>query len=528
MAKLNLNTAQQARVNLTQKQQKHIAQIYKNAALSVGRKARSLPNTPSSPLYKSELNKLKKELKVQLAAAEQALKGEIYDNMESAAQAVVKDNLQFLENVGLTVEGAYSKVPTEIVKMVATGQLYEGKWSLSRALWKDHMKTQYDINTVVATGIAANKSAYDIAKDLEKYLKPDARKDWDWNKVYPGTRRKVDYSAQRLARTMVSHAYQQAFVRTTQNNPFVTEYIWLSSGGERMCEICADRNGQHYPKDKLPLDHPNGMCTFEAVLSGNMVDISNRIADWALGNTDSDIDKWLESMGVDAKNLPAVQRASQMANTGSKIPSAEDWINIIKQVELQDMLDIEAANFEKFTGVEKSALRTYTGSSYRRWNGYLRGTRSDLRPGEAEQIEAAKQALSKSAFERPAVLRRGTDFGDLAGLIGAKDFDQTMWELGNMTASELNSKYAGVIGEYKGFTSTSSMWDKGFSGPVEVVFYAPEGTQASSIMGISQFGTGEGETLLNAGTRVRILRIEESDGHMNSDIRMYLEILPQK
>ena len=38
MAKLNLNTAQQARVNLTQKQQKHIAQIYKNAALSVGRK----------------------------------------------------------------------------------------------------------------------------------------------------------------------------------------------------------------------------------------------------------------------------------------------------------------------------------------------------------------------------------------------------------------------------------------------------------------------------------------------------------
>ena len=185
-----------------------------------------------------------------------------------------------------------------------------------------------------------------------------------------------------------------------------------------------------------------------------------------------------------------------------------------------------AANFEKFTGVEKDALRTYTGSSYRRWNGYLRGTRSDLRPGEAEQIEAAKQALSKSAFERPAVLRRGTDLGDLAGLIGAKDFDQTQWELEQMSASKLNKLYANTIGEYKGFTSTSSMWDKGFSGPVEVVFYAPEGTQASSIMGISQFGTAEGETLLNAGTQVRILRIEESDGHMSSSIRMYLEILP--
>lgn len=296
MAKINLNTAEQTRVALTKQQEKRIAQIYKRASKYVAKKAKSLPDTPSASLYKSQLNKLKKDLDKELKAAEQALKGEIKGNMQSAAQAVVDDNTKFLSDVGLTIEGAYHRVPKEVVESVATGQLYEGKWSLSKALWKDHLRTRRDINEVVAEGIAANKSAYDIAKDLEKYLNPDARKDWDWSKVYPGTRRKVDYSAQRLARTMVSHAYQQAFVKTTKNNPFVTEYVWLSSGGARMCEICADRDGKHYSKDDLPLDHPNGMCTFEAVLSGSLTDIADRLADWATGKSDPEIDTWVKQL----------------------------------------------------------------------------------------------------------------------------------------------------------------------------------------------------------------------------------------
>lgn len=295
-SKLNLNTAEQTRVALTKQQEKRIAQIYKRASKYVAKKAESLPDTPSAPLYKAQLNKLKKDLEKELKAAEQALKGEIKENMQAAAQAVVDDSTKFLEDAGLTIEGAYHRVPKEVVKSVATGQLYEGKWSLSKALWKDHLRTRRDINEVVAEGIAANKSAYDIAKDLEKYLNPDARKDWDWSKVYPGTRRKVDYSAQRLARTMVSHAYQQAFVKTTKNNPFVTEYVWLSSGGARTCEICADRDGKHYSKDDLPLDHPNGMCTFEAVLSGSLTDIADRLADWATGKSDPEIDAWVKHL----------------------------------------------------------------------------------------------------------------------------------------------------------------------------------------------------------------------------------------
>ena len=101
-----------------------------------------------------------------------------------------------------------------------------------------------------------------------------------------------------------------------------------------------------------------------------------------------------------------------------------------------------------------------------------------------------------------------------------------MRKLRDMSISELNDMFQGSLGTYHGFTSTSSLWDRGFSGNVEVVFYAPQGTAASSIMKISQFGTSEGETLLNAGTTVRVLRIEESDGHKGSDIRVFMEIIP--
>ena len=92
---------------------------------------------------------------------------------------------------------------------------------------------------------------------------------------------------------MVSHAYQQSFVRTTQRNPFVTKYKWEASNSSRLCEICASRDGVLFEKDELPLDHPNGMCTFTAV-TDSMVDIADRIADWVEGKSDPELDDYAD------------------------------------------------------------------------------------------------------------------------------------------------------------------------------------------------------------------------------------------
>ena len=284
------------RKRLTKTQQKQIERLYKQAAKDIAKRASQAPRVPSDGLKKWYLNHLKDQLNEQIDSMRTKIEGITRNNMSRVAQEVVKDSKEFLKAFEMPIRGVYSHVPDDIVRTVASGQLYEGNWTLSRALWKDSVRTQKDINSIVATGIAENKSAYDIAKDLEKYVDPSAKKDWDWSKVYPNTKRKVDYNAQRLARTMVSHAYQQSFVRTTQKNPFVVSYRWESSNSDRTCEICAERDGQLFPKDDLPLDHPNGMCTFTAVMDESMDEIADRLADWVEGKDDPALDTWAEDL----------------------------------------------------------------------------------------------------------------------------------------------------------------------------------------------------------------------------------------
>ena len=600
MGKLSLKPAEQMRVQLTLKQQKQIEQIYKGVAKDIDQRIKKIPNVSSAPLQKYYLENLKKQVLDELNKASSGLQDMIEGNMKSVVESVIDSTLDFAQKVGLSIEGLYSHVPDEIVKAVATGQLYDGDWTLSKAIWKDHMKTQYNVNTVVAKGIAENKSAYDIAKDLEKYVDPSAAKDWDWSKVYPGVGKKIDYNAQRLARTMVSHAYQQAFVRSTIKNPFVEMYRWDAANSGRVCPICADRDGQLFSKSDLPLDHPNGMCTFEAVIPDSMEDIADRVADWAYGADDPELDTWAEDLtGLkwepsfnkeqekwlgdhgwsptnmppdfksfaqsltlgeqeqllklaggswnDAhpyqkmeqyylKNLatvreiakPKVPSVSTLVNQHSisGVPDYSTWIDIMKKQTESYMLDLESKAFDKMTPEEKRALRTYTGSAYMDMNNYLR----KLAVGDSattkykSEIDLCMQALKKSSFEDTLVLRRGTDFGDLAGLIGG-DFRSTKTKLSEMSIKELRDTYVGLKGKYAGFTSTSSDFEKGFGETVEMIFYAPKGTQGSSIMSISEYGTGEGETLLNAGTQVEIVGIEDSDGHFGSSVRMFLRIL---
>lgn len=305
MGKFNLNPADGIRVELTKQQQKEIEDLYRRVAKNIAKEAEKIPRTTSDAMRQQYLKKLQKQVDDQLEKLGEEIQGTITHNMALTAQAMVSANQQVLGSVGLYVQGAFSRVPDDVVRSVATGQLYKGDWSLSKAIWGNTQKTQKDINTVIAEGIAQNKSAYAIAKDLEKYVNPSAKKDWDWAKVYPGTSKKVDYNAQRLARTAVSHAYQQSFVRTTQKNPFVTKYKWVGSNSHRICPICAARDGQFFEKDELPLDHPNGMCTFVAVMDGSMVDMADRIADWASGKPDPELDEFARylSPGVDLSKV---------------------------------------------------------------------------------------------------------------------------------------------------------------------------------------------------------------------------------
>ena len=268
--------------------------MYKRVMKRIEKEAKNLPNTTSGAIRRSYLKNLQKQINSELTSLGKDLESTIVANMLAMAGSVSSESASFLGALGLSVEGMFSRVPKDVVESVITGQVYDGKWSLSHSIWEHTTKSKKDINTIIAEGIAQNKSAYDIAKDLERYVNPSAKKPWAWSKVYPGTAKVVDYNAQRLARTMVSHAYQQTYVQTTIKNPFVTKYRWDSSNSGRTCKLCDSRDGVLFEKNELPLDHPNGMCTFIAVMDQPMTEMADRIADWALGGSDPELDDYAE------------------------------------------------------------------------------------------------------------------------------------------------------------------------------------------------------------------------------------------
>lgn len=296
---LNLKSAEEVRLNVSIKQQREIRSLYKRLAQQAQEQAEKLKskNNISSVLRQEYLNKLANQLTDANDEADQEIDQIIRSSMKTTAQGVVDAQRKFLSKIGMFgIEGAFSHVPNQIVTSIATGNIYDDNWSLSAAIWGMSKKTHKDIDKIIAEGVALNKSAYDIAKDLERYVNPLARKEWDWSKVYPGTNRVIDYNAQRLARTMVAHAYQQSLEKTCEKNPFVTGYKWVSANSDRTCELCKERDGKIYEKGDLPLDHPNGLCTFIAVIPDSMTDISNRLADWAKGKSDSALDEFAKSL----------------------------------------------------------------------------------------------------------------------------------------------------------------------------------------------------------------------------------------
>lgn len=292
---LQLDKADKARRQLTAEEYKRIRKMYENAAAQAAKEAEGLKgkDTASAAYRIGYLMELRKQLNKALENIEAELNTEIPDAMAQAVEAVTAGLADWMSGLGLSAEGAFSNVPEEIVASMLRGEIYKKGWSLSKALWNNTKKAQEDINTILANGIAQNLSSYDIAKDLARYVNPKARKDWDWSKIYPGTNKRIDYNAFRLANTMISHAYQQGFERANDLNPFVIGYKWLTSNSHReTCEICKERASQNdyglgrgvYPKGKLPLDHPNGLCTF-AVVTEDTDKILDTIADWAKGKS---------------------------------------------------------------------------------------------------------------------------------------------------------------------------------------------------------------------------------------------------
>ena len=288
--------AQYQKEVLSRKTAKDIQKLYAEAAKEVRKQLRTLKIVnPSDRLKNIYLENLLKDINKSSVSLNRALRDTIVKAGESSGKIAVDAGNTLMKNLGLDIRGAYSYVPRKEVQNIISGRLYGRNWSLSKSIWGAHAKKRADLEKIVAKGLTENKPIKDIADALEKYVTPSAKKPWDWSKVYPGTSAKVDYNAQRLARTMIQHSFQQSMVQSQMHNPFCTGIIWHSEMIEgRTCELCAERDGTVFAVNDLPLDHPNGLCYFEPALE-DMDTIADRLADWTNGEDDEGIEEYIEN-----------------------------------------------------------------------------------------------------------------------------------------------------------------------------------------------------------------------------------------
>lgn len=314
---VDYSQSEQDRELLIRQRQRNTARAFEEMRKKIDEQIATMNmSTVSEKVKRQQLEEIRDQLQKSLGAYYSDLESGLKSDMISIGESVLSDSAAFYNSLNMPLSIGITSFPVEIMENVINGSVYGEKWFLSGALWGDYQSKLDDINTVIAEGIGLNKPIYEIAKDLEKYVDPNARKDWAWSKVYPGTARTVDYNAQRLARTLISHAYQQNVVRQAQANPFATGVKWEASGGERMCEICEERDGKIFPVDDVPLDHPNGMCTF-SVETPSMMEMSDILADWVNGEPtdwDDQLNAYYAGVSIDHKSTANASGKEEIAH----------------------------------------------------------------------------------------------------------------------------------------------------------------------------------------------------------------------
>lgn len=520
MAKLRLKKSEQLKDEVIKKRQKEIKKLYEEVAKDIQKELSyySKLDTAIGALKTQQLNDLQKDLQSKLENINQQIGAGIQSDVNSISNSVQGSMNQWLDKFGLGLK--YASVPDSVVQDVLFGDVYNKKNYLSKRIWDITRKELNDINAIVAKGLAENKGVYDIAKDLEKYVSPSAKKDWEWSKVYPGTNKVVDYNAQRLARTLSQHAFQRSFERSAEKNPFVEGYVWLSAFVHgRTCQICKDRDGQFYKKGKLPMDHPNGLCTWELKMQSTK-DVGKQIEDWldAPTGTYPELDKFAESLESKfSKFFPNdKQGVNNLVNKAVEAFSKEAYDKVLEANKVRDFEKIYDSYMDDLDEELRDAITEYTSMSYHIINDYLRGIEgcsSTLNGTDIKEIEALiNKGLGKTSQD--FVVRRGSDFESLEGMLGQKNLDI-------MNVDEIKQNIVGKIGSDAGFLSTTPISSKGFHDEINYIIKVPQGTTGAYVASISKFPR-ECEFLLGSGNKFLIRDVVLGKYHV---LNVYMEVI---
>lgn len=545
----NFQYVEAQKVQLTNDEIKQLRKLYEQWAKDIEKEwGNKVTSTASGAVKKTQMLKLRSALRREAKYIAEATERDITSSLYVMSNHVVDAMYANLAELGVNsklLRASFASIPTNVVENLVNGSIYgaKGSWSLSKAIWGDEEKTLSNLYKIVAGGIAENKSIYEIANELSKYVNPRAARQWnlktkDGVRIYP---KKVDYAAQRLARTLSQHAYQQTIVQTTLKNPMVLGIRWRANGS-RVCEVCKARDGQVFLKDQLPLDHPNGMCVMEPIY---LADSDDMIAKWvnSPAGTYPSMDEWAKELGYEFDgNNPSTPIVNIMRNEDNKSVAkqsykndqpfnSKEWLDDEATAEFDSKLDDLRKQQKSYIGGNNTiryAVEDYTGNTYyRELNAWLRGDKSldEISEWKRGRIKSLSEDLSKamdgSKIPDNMYIHRKGSYEEFADLLGVSDSTLRRAERNEELIEELNGKLSGMRFEVDGYMSTHTKFGN-FWGDMEFFIKTNDDTHGMYVTEFSGYGSDEDEILLNKGTKFEVKSIEQQRNRM---LRVYVEIV---
>ncbi len=306
-----MEEAQGKKLRLNAKNISQLTKIYEDTLESIVKKA----GTARGGFTKAWLKDYEKFLKSKINELNNKISSLTAEAVKSASQIAASVDGNFLSKLDTEYE---LDIPTELINFaystndnailnIINGGFYKDNKSLSSRIWGYGDKNIQDIQYVINKGMLEQKSYLEIIKDLEKYVNPSAKKDFNFKKVYPNINKNVDYNAQRLLRTSMNHSFFSSNVANWNRNPFVEAVHWeLSSQhgirqvahfGEDVCDEYSNQNRYdlgtgNFPKDQVPIPHPSCMCIQYAVIPKSLEDVGRELRDWLNGGSNLELDNW--------------------------------------------------------------------------------------------------------------------------------------------------------------------------------------------------------------------------------------------
>ena len=536
------------KVQLTNAELKNIGKLYEQWAKDIEKEwGNKVTNSQPAADKKLQMMKLRTALKREVDYISEQVEKSIRTNIYVMSNHVVDAMYENLKNLGINskaLRASMTTIPQNVVENIVSGSIYggAGNWRLSKAIWGDNSQTLSNLYKIVGGGIAQNKSIYEIANELSKYVNPRAAKQWNLKdrngvSIYP---KKVEYSAQRLARTLSQHAYQQSIVQTTLKNPMVLGIRWKANGS-RVCDICKARDGQVYPKDELPLDHPNGMCVMEPIY---LEDSDQMIANWVNSpqGTYPSMDAWAKELGYEFDgNNPSTPVSNIMRNEDNKKVAKQNYKND-RPFNSRDWLDEEASfEFDKLLDDYRKQQKKYIGSSnkmkatvddytsnryYSQLNKWLRGDGKleDFSDNVSARLPSLdkdlQEAMKNSYIPKGTYVQREGSISEFANVLGVngRDLSEARWD--SKLFKEIKSRTEGGTIQIRSYMSTHTKRGS-FGGDMQWYIKVNDDVHGMYVTDFSHFGSGEDEILFDKNVSFKVLSAEK----VNGIIRFYIETI---